>query len=192
MAITIDAPTSIVWSYLVQMGVDRGGWYSWDNLDNWGRISTDRVHPEWQEVKAGDHFFSIPDRSQWWEVAALEPERFLALRASVDLRMRPFDPHDPSSKPRHYTDSIWGFQLIPLSGNRTRLIVSGYWDLQPRWLQPSMSILLLEPSHWIMQMRQFKKLKRFAERDAREHAKREARKGAPDTIHSIPVHANHN
>src|SRR5438477_13013046 len=48
MAVTIDAPPSRVWPWLVQMGVDRGGWYSWDRLDNFGRQSTDRIHPEWQ------------------------------------------------------------------------------------------------------------------------------------------------
>jgi hypothetical protein len=32
MAVTIDAPTSRVWPWLVQMGTDRGGWYSWDLL----------------------------------------------------------------------------------------------------------------------------------------------------------------
>ncbi|MDP4199766.1 MAG: hypothetical protein Q8922_15915 [Bacteroidota bacterium] len=173
MAITIDAPPPNVWAYLVQMGVDRGGWYSWDNLDNWGRTSTDHVHPEWQEVKLGDRFYSMPDKSQWWEVAALEPEHFLGLRVAIDLHGHWFDPN--GKKPEHYTDSIWGFLLKPLPGNRTRLIVSGYWDLQPKWLQLPASFFLLEPSHWIMQMRQFTKLKHLAEADY--HAELEQRSG---------------
>ena len=36
MAVTIDAPPSRVWPWLVQMGWDRAGWYSWDRLDNDG------------------------------------------------------------------------------------------------------------------------------------------------------------
>ena len=36
MAATIDAPPSRVWPWLVQMGCDRAGWYSWDRLDNGG------------------------------------------------------------------------------------------------------------------------------------------------------------
>jgi hypothetical protein len=43
MAVTIDAPPSRVWPWLVQMGVDRGGWYSWDRLDNFGRRSAERI-----------------------------------------------------------------------------------------------------------------------------------------------------
>jgi hypothetical protein len=39
-AVTIDAPPSAVWPWLVQMGVDRAGWYSWDRLDNFGRHSS--------------------------------------------------------------------------------------------------------------------------------------------------------
>jgi len=171
MATTIGAPPRIVWSYLVQMGVDRGGWYSWDKLDNWGRASTDHVHSEWQNIKVGDRLYSAPDKRFWWDVAVLEPERFLSLRVALDLHGRPFD--QSITRPKHYTDSTWSFLLKPLPGDRTRLIVSGYWDFQPRWLQPALSVFLLEPSHWIMQMRQFTKIKRFAERDAKMKTPRE-------------------
>jgi hypothetical protein len=107
MAVTIDAPTSKVWPWLVQMGVDRAGWYSWDRLDNFGRRSAERIHREWQQISVGDRFVAKPDGSEWWEVAALEPERFLCLRMSLDLRGRPFDP--VGTRPRSYTDSTWGF-----------------------------------------------------------------------------------
>ncbi|HEY6689139.1 MAG TPA: hypothetical protein VI094_23345 [Propionibacteriaceae bacterium] len=53
MAVTIEAPPERVWPWLVQMGYDRAGWYSWDRLDNGGRPSVDRIYPEWQEVKLG-------------------------------------------------------------------------------------------------------------------------------------------
>jgi proline iminopeptidase len=161
MAVTIDAPPTRVWPWLVQMGYGRGGWYSWDHLDNWGQSSADRIHPEWQSIKLGDRLPSMPDQKAWWDVAALEPERFLGLRASYDLAGRPFDPS--GTRPRFFTDSLWGFRLDPIGQNQTRLVVSGSWALEPRWLQPLASLLLLEPAHWIMQMRQFTKLKRLAE-----------------------------
>ena len=161
MSVTIDAPPARVWPWLVQMGHDRGGWYSWDRLDNFGRRSTETIHPEWQEVAVGDHFGAMPDGSEWWEVAALEPQRFLCLRMSLDLRGRPFDP--AGARPRFFTDSTWGFLLAALPRERTRLVVSGYWAFSPRWLQPIMSVLLLEPEHWIMQTRQFTNLKRRVE-----------------------------
>ena len=161
MAVTIDASPALVWRWLMQMGYGRAGWYSWDRLDNWGRASADSIHPEWQQIAIGDHLPSMPDAKAWWEVAALEPERFLGLRASVDLRGRPFDP--ASKRPRFFTDSTWGFLLEERPVGRTRLVVSGYWALRPRWLQVVTSMLFLEPAHWIMQMRQFANLKRLVE-----------------------------
>jgi proline iminopeptidase len=165
MAVTIDAPPSRVWPWLVQMGADRGGWYSWDRLDNFGQRSAESIHPEWQHIKVGDRLSATPDGSEWWEVAALEPERFLGLRMSVDLQGRPFD--TKRARPRRFTDSLWGFKLEELAGARTRLVVSGFWSLRPTWLLPLASVFILEPSHWVMQTRQFHNLKRLAEGQAR-------------------------
>lgn len=161
MAVTIDATPAQVWPWLAQMGYGRAGWYSWDHLDNWGHTSVDYLNPDWQQIKLGDRLPSMPDNKAWWEVAALEPGRFLGLRASCDLLMRPFDPLGP--RPRFFTDSLWGFLLEEKPDGRTRLIVSCYWALRPCWLQPVTSFLFLEPSHWIMQKRQFERLKRLAE-----------------------------
>jgi len=165
MAVTIDAPPSAVWPWLAQMGVDRGIWYTWDYWRPWGLRSADRIHPEWQDIWVGYRMPSTPNCSTWWEVAALEPERFLGLRMSVDLRGRRFDPK--KTPPRFYTDSLWAFLLEPLAGDRTRLVVSGYWAFRPKWLQGIVGFLFIEPSTWIMQTRQFGGLKRRAERETR-------------------------
>lgn len=165
MSVTINAPPSAVWPWLVQMGVDRGIWYTWDYWRPWGRRSAEQIHPEWQDISIGHHMPSVPDGSVWWEVVALEPERFLGLRMSVDLRGRRFDP--AGTRPRFYTDSLWAFQLEELAGDRTRLVVSGYWAFRPQWLQGIVGFLFVEPSTWIMQTRQFAGIKRRAEREAR-------------------------
>jgi len=163
MAVTIDAPPSQVWPWLVQMGCDRAGWYSWDRLDNGGAPSADRIHPEWQRLAVGDRLASTPSGSAWFQVAALEPERSLGLRATIDLRSgRPFDPGGP--RPRYYVDALWGFQLSAWPGRRTRLVVSGYASARPRLLQMIADRLFWEPAHWVMQTRQLANLKRRAER----------------------------
>jgi proline iminopeptidase len=161
MAVTINAPPSAVWPWLVQMGYGRAGWYSWDHLDNLGHPSAERIHPEWQQIALGDFLIPMPGGRGVWEVAALEPERFLGLRASVDLLGRPFVPK--GKRPCGFSDSLWGFLLKELPGGRTRLVVSGYWVLAPRWLQPAATVLLYEWTHWIMQKRQFENLKRRVE-----------------------------
>jgi proline iminopeptidase len=163
MAITIDAPPSAVWPWLVQMGCDRAGWYSWDRLDNGGVPSAERVHPEWQKVAVGDRWYSTPSGATWFEVAAVEPERFLALRAPINLDGgRPFD--TSRSRPRRYMDTLWGFQLKQLPDERTRLVVSGYSAERPRALVAAQNALFWEPAHWLMQRRQFANLKTRAER----------------------------
>jgi hypothetical protein len=166
MAITIDAPPAAVWPWLAQMGCDRGGWYSWDRLDNAGVPSAEHIHPEWQVVAVGDRLLSTPSGATWFEVAAVEPGRFLALRAPIDLHGgRPFDVL--RARPRFYSDSLWAFLLEELPGERTRLIVSGYAADRPHVLLAAVNFLLTEPAHWIMQTRQFTNLKRRAE-DRRE------------------------
>jgi len=155
MATTLDAPPSKVWPWLIQMGYGRAGWYSWDHLDNLGRPSAERVHPEWQNVHVGDY----TDSQHSWQVAALEPERFLGLRGSHALPSGHwYDPSGP--RPRYFTDSLWGFLLEELPNDRTRLVVSGYWAMRPKWPQLFLSFFTLEPAHWIMQTRQFANLER--------------------------------
>jgi proline iminopeptidase len=78
--------------------------------------------------------------------------------------MRPYDPRD--ARPRFFSDSLWAFLLEELPGGRTRLVESGYWAVRPAWLRGVVSLLFLEPSHWIMQTRQFANVKRLAERGA--------------------------
>ena len=163
MAVTIDAPPSRVWPWLVQMGCDRAGWYSWDRLDNGGIPSAERIHTEWQNLAVGDRLSSTPSGRAWFEVVALEPERFLGLRAPINLRGgRPFDSAGP--RPLFYIDALWAFQLKPLPDGRTRLVVSGYAAARPRILQAIADLVFWEPAHWIMQTRQFANLKRRAER----------------------------
>jgi proline iminopeptidase len=143
------------------MGCDRAGWYSWDRLDNGGVPSTERIHPEWQDLAVGDRLASTPSGRAWFEVAALEPERFLGLRASINLRGgRPFDTADHGA----YVDALWRFQLKELPGGRTRLVVSGYASARPRFLQGIADLLFWEPAHWVMQTRQLANLKLRAER----------------------------
>src|SRR4051812_23334407 len=50
-AVTIDAPAAQVWRWLVQIGQDRGGMYSYDRVENLVGLrihSTESIHPEWQ------------------------------------------------------------------------------------------------------------------------------------------------
>ncbi len=163
MATSIDAPPSRVWPWLVQMGFDRAGWYSWDRLDRAGRPSAKEIHPEWQAISLGQHLLSDPKGPHWFEVAALEPEHFLGLRAAFHLPSgRQYESTEP--RPARFLDTLWAFWLKELPGERTRLIVSGYTAASPRLLNALAGFVFWEPAHWLMQTKQFAELKRRVER----------------------------
>jgi proline iminopeptidase len=167
MAVTIDAPPSEVWPWLVQMGCDRAGWYSWDRLDNAGKPSAQTINPAWQSLSIGQRIWSTPDHAHWFEVAGLEPDRFLALRATFARGARQIDSASP--RPASFSDSLWAFLLEPLPGDRTRVIVTVYSAAEPKMPAAVMGLLFWEPAHWIMQTRQFANLARRAEAAFREH-----------------------
>jgi hypothetical protein len=164
MAVTIEVPPEQVWPWLVQMGGDRGGWYSWDRLDNGGRPSADEVHAEWQDLALGDYvkYWTRSGPVDAWEVAALEPNRFLGLRGLTDLRGRNLDPSQP--RPTAYIEGLWGFQLKELPGGRARLVIGGYQAFRPRWIERFVVSWLYIPVVWIMQARMLVVLKRNIER----------------------------
>jgi len=153
MATTLTAPPVDVWPWLVQMGCDRAGWYSWDRLDNGGRPSAVAINPDWQHLRAGDRMAATPDGSMWFDVVYLDRPKHLVLRSSVDARMRPYDPQD-DTRPEEWADSTWSFHLSPTDDGGTRLVVRTTGSTSPRhpfhFLGP-----LGDLAHCIMQSRQF-------------------------------------
>lgn len=78
-AITIDAPPERVWPWLVQMGSLRGGWYSYDRIDNGGRPSADTVLDEFQHLAPGDIVPCLPGARDAFVVAVVDPPHDLIL-----------------------------------------------------------------------------------------------------------------
>jgi hypothetical protein len=84
-AITIAAPPSAVWPWLVQMGPgERGGAYTYDWIENLLGLdmhSKDRILPQFQHPAAGD---VIPDAHgvPWMRFERVDPERVLASRSA--------------------------------------------------------------------------------------------------------------
>ncbi len=76
--VEIDAPPDAVWPWLVQMGYNRAGWYSYDVVDMKG-ASVDRIVPELQQLAVGDLVPNSPDTA--FVVRALDPGQALVLYA---------------------------------------------------------------------------------------------------------------
>ncbi|MEM8532269.1 MAG: hypothetical protein AAGF95_15595 [Chloroflexota bacterium] len=75
-AITIAASARDIWPWIVQIGQERGGFYSYDWLENLIGLdihSADRIRPELQHLQVGDLIRFAPDGGPGMLVAALEP-----------------------------------------------------------------------------------------------------------------------
>jgi proline iminopeptidase len=160
MAVNLDAPPSAVWPWLIQMGYDRAGWYSWDLLDHLGKPSARQLHPEWQAITVGKRLLATPNAKHWFEVVAAKKERFLALR-TFTVMGRQTAPIFP--RPRRFSDSLWAFQLQGLPGDRTRLVVSVYFAHRLGLPNALLGYFFWEPAHFFMQLRQFANLRRRVE-----------------------------
>ncbi|MBO2453841.1 SRPBCC family protein [Actinomadura barringtoniae] len=176
MAATLPAPPDQVWPWLVQMGHERGGWYSWDRLDNAGHPSAERIDPDWQELKAGERLITSPSGNSWFTVAVLDRPRTLILRADLQIPSgRPFDPR--GVYPPAYTEGIWAFHLRPTAEGGTRLVVRTRGRGRPRIADRLAAYLFGEPAHFIMQTRQFQNLRRRVRRAQVER---------PDRLSALP------
>ncbi|MGW0149203.1 hypothetical protein ACWDVU_26780 [Streptomyces sp. NPDC003333] len=155
MATTLPAPPEAVWAWLVQMGYDRGGWYSWDWLDHYGHPSAERIVPEWQSIQEGQRLGAVRGGRAWFTVARLEPHRTLVLASDLKVPSgHSFDPEwDPL--PQAHVDGVWGFHLRPTPDGGTRLVVRTRGAGHPRPLTRPFDLWLWEPAHFVMQTRQF-------------------------------------
>jgi hypothetical protein len=168
-AITIDAPPAEVWRWLVQLGVGRGGLYSYDWLENLADLdvhSAEEIVPELQDLEVGNLVRLAPESAgaeAGWRVAAIEPGRVLVLhQPAYPGTGRPLDREDP--KLGTYFGWNWTFVLGQAGGRRTRLLVRSRVDGAPRFPIKLLYVLLLEFPHFVMERGMLKGLKKRAER----------------------------
>ena len=76
-SITIAAAPEAVFPWIRQMGFGRAGWYSYDWIDNLGRRSATRIHPEWQDVVTGS---PVPGGPTAFTAAVVDPPRAFVLQ----------------------------------------------------------------------------------------------------------------
>ena len=139
-AVTIDASQHTIWPWLVQMGCRRGGWYSYDGLDNGGSPSADRIVSELQRPRVGDIFPMTPTAEDGFVVRVIEPQRALVLA-------------DPSGS------ATWAFLLEPIRSTHSRLIVR-IRASHEGFAVGLMIELLLRPIHFGMQRKQLLNIRR--------------------------------
>jgi hypothetical protein len=136
-AITIDAPPSAVWPWVIQLGADRGGFYSYDSLENLfglGIHSAERIVPEWQHREVGDLVAAISTGAGGWYVAEVRPDEALVLQLADVARGRPVRRGD-----RNGWEFVWIFALLGRPDGTTRLLVREVTSIPSRWMRLAMA-----------------------------------------------------
>jgi hypothetical protein len=147
-AVTIFKPARDVWPWLVQMGAGRGGWYSYDRLDNGGQPSATRIVPELQAVHVGMVFPALPGVKGTFELERLDPGHSLVLAAPGPAGLA----------------TTWAFVLEEPVGGVTRLIVRVRVSRQSLTLATAFGMRLMRAVHFIMERKQLNTLVVRAER----------------------------
>lgn len=123
-AITINATADNVWPWLVQLGQGRGGFYSYELLENLAGCNmhnADQIIPEFQHLRVGDNVLMHPTNGSPYVVAAIETCRALILQLRVDTQTgNAIDLTDPL--PDEYHNGSWVFFLDEQDEGTTRLI----------------------------------------------------------------------
>ena len=153
-AVTIDAPPDAVWAWLVQIGQDRAGFYSYDWLERLAGAdvhNVSEIRPEWQHRAAGDfvratqpgYMNGLLGEELGWRVTQVEPRRLMVL-------------------------DRWGaFILEPRGQGRTRFIIRstiGGFEV-PAW-GAGLMLAAFELPHFIMERKMMLTIKAHAERTA--------------------------
>jgi hypothetical protein len=154
-AITIRASADQVWPWIAQLGQGRGGFYSYDFLENLIGAdihSADRIVPELQDIEVGDEVLLGPEFG--YDVALLERGRSLVLRGGFPLE---------NIAPPY--DSTWAFVLRPEPDETTRLLVRERYAYKRPWAP-----LIIEPTaalSYVMSQKMLRGIKDRAERALR-------------------------
>lgn len=152
-AITIHASPDEIWPWIAQMGIGRGGMYSYDWIE---RIvgsgdfvdghSADRIHPELQSREVGDALMMHPPTDLKYIVARVEAPRLIVYRGMS------------------LTPMTWTFYLVP-NDEGTRLITR--WRGYPaRGFGEEFANAIFGTMDFVMEQKMLRGIKERAERDS--------------------------
>lgn len=155
-AVSIDVPRSAVWPWLVQLGQRRGGFYSYQGLENLVGCqirNVTEIRPELQSLSVGDTII-LHGRSGFGpEVVRLDPEHALVLGGP---------PNERGSQ------ATWGFYLLDGPQGTTRLLERGRY-VAGKGLAEKLGFgpYLMDPIGFVMSKKMLQSIKQLATRRPR-------------------------
>jgi hypothetical protein len=161
--VNIQAPPEAIWPWLMQLGQERGGFYSYTFVENFigcDMQNTKRIVPEWQHRTVGDTvWFATPKHFKGQArmvVAVVDAPRALVLSSAADWKRR--------QALDEGLDATWEFALQPKPGGATRLIARTRTEAYPTAWKRFVNFMFWEPAHFIMERKMLLTIKELAER----------------------------
>ncbi|HMQ30412.1 MAG TPA: hypothetical protein PKD53_06760 [Chloroflexaceae bacterium] len=153
-AITIAAPPEAIWPWLAQLGQGRGGFYSYELVENalgCAIENAEAIVPAWQHPRPGDLVKLAPDPAAppAYVVAQVIPGRALVLGHRAGLSEDPAAP---------WSDT-WQFVIAPVDARTSRLIVRTRGSGEPAWI-----FRAIEPGVFLMEQKMLRGIRERAER----------------------------
>jgi hypothetical protein len=131
-AVTVNAPAENIYPWIVQVGMTRAGWYSYDLLDNLARPSAEEILLEHQTIQIGDVIPMSPDGKQGMHVYDFLENKWMLWWDNLG-------------------DSTWVWDIYPLGENQSRLVTRV--RMKYRWFSPAILFSLLIEFFDIVMMR---------------------------------------
>jgi hypothetical protein len=141
LAVTVNTPASAIWPWVAQMGLHKAGLYTYTWLENMFGCklhNADRIHPEWQNPKAGE--IEPVCKSQegkpnsGWLVVYAEPNKMLVWRGMNDAQW------------------MMGIYIDSIDDHTSRLITRQQFKSQAAWSKAWwIEKLWFEWAHSVMQ-----------------------------------------
>jgi hypothetical protein len=160
-AVTIQAPAESVWRWVVQVGQDRAGFYSYSWLENIflaDMHNADRTVEEWQTRNIGDTvWLARKDRYRGMArltVALLTPNRAMVMVSPIDYQR---------ISAGESAGGSWAFILTAVDPRTTRLILRSRSGQSGSIWRMAYNYFVFDPAHFIMERKMMLGIKHRAE-----------------------------
>ena len=168
-SIQINASPEKVWPWLVQIGYQRAGWYSYDSLENAVGVaefmdghSSTRIIPELQDLQVGDSIPAAPAPYLKFDVVQMKKPEAIVLHAIINpISGKNLDVENFNSSV--WLRQIWTFYLAETYDCKSHLIFRSRVDYGPKLIMNPFNWFLVEPAHFVMEQKMLKGIKLRAE-----------------------------
>lgn len=161
LGVSIDAPARAVWPWIAQIGQGRGGFYTYQTLENLVgcRVAnTAEIIEEHQHPAVGDGIHLHPDTPPL-QIAIVDPPHTFVLWGSPAA----------IGEGAGWGKSTWQFVITSATDEGCRLLTRGRYDYAPDWKSRlTFGRFPIEPISYVMSRRMMLEIKRLAEQLAQQ------------------------